>query len=188
MKNKSYLLMLNNRHEQVVIIDFIFAIFGANAKIIEIDEGLLVKYDYNDELDVKEILRAFLYDMNINVKCYISPSLDSEFVDAHLKIIMRYFDNNLKNDVYDDKDLLEEKLWVISDDYKELILKDYMFDAEMNDIIKCLFDNNLNVLQTSKKLYMHRNTLNNKLERFYDKTGFDLRCFRHAVIIYFLVK
>ena len=63
-----------------------------------------------------------------------------------------------------------------------------MFDAEMNDIIKCLFDNNLNVLQTSKKLYMHRNTLNNKLERFYDKTGFDLRCFRHAVIIYFLVK
>ena len=42
--------------------------------------------------------------------------------------------------------------------------------------------------RAAKNLYLHRNTLIQRLEKFYVKTGFDCRRFVEAYIIYTLLK
>ena len=42
---------------------------------------------------------------------------------------------------------------------------------------------NLNVSETSRKLFVHRNTLVYRLEKIKKLTGLDLREFEHAIII-----
>jgi carbohydrate diacid regulator len=55
-------------------------------------------------------------------------------------------------------------------------------DEETMLTIKKFFENNLNVSETSRKLYVHRNTLVYRLDKIQKMTGMDLRTFDHAII------
>ena len=54
-------------------------------------------------------------------------------------------------------------------------------DRETLMTIQAFFDNNLNVSETSRKLFVHRNTLVYRLEKIKKLTGLDLREFDHAI-------
>ena len=54
-------------------------------------------------------------------------------------------------------------------------------DRETLMTIQCFFENNLNVSETSRKLFVHRNTLVYRLEKIRKLTGLDLREFEHAI-------
>ena len=43
------------------------------------------------------------------------------------------------------------------------------------------FDNNLNISETARRLYVHRNTLVYRLEKIQKKTGLDVRVFEDAL-------
>ena len=55
-------------------------------------------------------------------------------------------------------------------------------DDETLSTIKAFFENNLNVSETSRKLFVHRNTLVYRLEKIRKITGLDLREFDHAIV------
>ena len=55
-------------------------------------------------------------------------------------------------------------------------------DQETFFTIQRFFENNLNVSETSRKLFVHRNTLVYRLEKIKKITGLDLREFDHAII------
>ncbi len=55
-------------------------------------------------------------------------------------------------------------------------------DAETLMTIQKFFENNLNVSETSRNLFVHRNTLVYRLEKIKKITGLDLREFDHAII------
>lgn len=55
-------------------------------------------------------------------------------------------------------------------------------DEDTLDTINKFFENNLNVSETSRKLYVHRNTLVYRLEKIKKITGLDLREFDHAIV------
>ncbi|MCI6024170.1 MAG: helix-turn-helix domain-containing protein [Candidatus Faecivivens sp.] len=55
-------------------------------------------------------------------------------------------------------------------------------DHETLFTIHKFFENNLNVSETSRKLFVHRNTLVYRLEKIKKLTGLDLREFDHAII------
>jgi len=55
-------------------------------------------------------------------------------------------------------------------------------DHETLFTIQKFFENNLNVSETSRKLFVHRNTLVYRLEKIRKITGLDLRQFDHAII------
>ena len=57
-----------------------------------------------------------------------------------------------------------------------------MLDQETLLTIQKFFENNLNVSETSRKLFVHRNTLVYRLEKIKKITGLDLREFDHAII------
>ncbi len=55
-------------------------------------------------------------------------------------------------------------------------------DEDTLETINRFFENNLNVSETSRKLYVHRNTLVYRLEKIKKLTGLDLREFDHAIV------
>ena len=66
---------------------------------------------------------------------------------------------------------------------QEVFKKDSLesLDRETLLTIHAFFDNNLNVSETSRKLFVHRNTLVYRLEKIKKLTGLDLREFDHAI-------
>lgn len=55
------------------------------------------------------------------------------------------------------------------------------FDEEMLTTINKFFENSLNVSETSRQLYIHRNTLVYRLDKLQKSTGLDLRVFEDAI-------
>lgn len=56
------------------------------------------------------------------------------------------------------------------------------FDEETLTTVNKFFENNLNVSETSRQLYIHRNTLVYRLDKLQKMTGLDLRNFDDAII------
>ena len=57
------------------------------------------------------------------------------------------------------------------------------FDEETRGIIEAFFENNLNISETARQLYVHRNTLVYRLEKLHMTLGLDLRSFDDAVVL-----
>ena len=55
------------------------------------------------------------------------------------------------------------------------------FDEEILTTINKFFENSLNVSETSRQLYIHRNTLVYRLDKIQKSTGLDLRVFEDAI-------
>ena len=55
------------------------------------------------------------------------------------------------------------------------------FDEETLTTINKFFENSLNVSETSRQLYIHRNTLVDRLDKLQKSTGLDLRVFEDAI-------
>lgn len=56
-----------------------------------------------------------------------------------------------------------------------------MFDDEELQTVFTFFDNNLNISETARQLYIHRNTLVYRLEKIQKRTGLDVRVFDDAL-------
>lgn len=56
-------------------------------------------------------------------------------------------------------------------------------DDEVLTTVEKFFENNLNVSETSRQLYIHRNTLNYRIEKLLKRTGLDVRSFDDALTL-----
>ncbi len=57
-------------------------------------------------------------------------------------------------------------------------------DKELIESIKVFFQCNLNVSLAAKQLYLHRNTLQYRIDKFIEKTGLNIKTFEGAVAVY----
>ena len=55
-------------------------------------------------------------------------------------------------------------------------------DEEMQNTVRTLFQNNLNVAETSRQMYVHRNTLSYRLDKLKKEFGLDIRTFEDAMV------
>ncbi len=84
---------------------------------------------------------------------------------------------------------LEKLLHLVPDEVKleflDQVLKgtDHKLDAETKTTLEHFFELDCNVSETAKKLYIHRNTLLYRLDKFKNETGLDVRTFNHAVLV-----
>ena len=56
-----------------------------------------------------------------------------------------------------------------------------LLDDEIIKTVLCFFRNNLNISETARRMYLHRNTLVYRIEKVLKLTGLDLRNFDDAV-------
>lgn len=82
---------------------------------------------------------------------------------------------------YFTKDAMEKSL-IIETFGKQLILT-----TEIRQIILSLWHNQGNISSAAKDLYMHRNTLHYRLEKFYEQTGLSLKRMDDLVFCYLLI-
>ncbi|TXK83662.1 CdaR family transcriptional regulator [Paenibacillus sp. N3.4] len=84
---------------------------------------------------------------------------------------------------------LEKLLHLVQEEEKaeflEQVLRgtDHALDAETVTTLEHFFTLDCNVSETAKKLYIHRNTLLYRLDKFKNETGLDVRTFNHAVLV-----
>ncbi|MBL5793807.1 hypothetical protein B5V88_07715 [Heyndrickxia sporothermodurans] len=57
-------------------------------------------------------------------------------------------------------------------------------DKELRRTIKLYIENNSNASLTAKQLFLHRNSLQYRIDKFVEKTGFDLKSFPNVLIVY----
>ena len=67
----------------------------------------------------------------------------------------------------------------IEEIFKDIRIED--FDEETLNTINKFFENSLNVSETSRQLYIHRNTLVYRLDKLQKNTGLDVRVFDDAI-------
>ena len=107
--------------------------------------------------------------------------------------------------VYDDNESIESKLTKLFspehiicnfteskyEEYKNALMHRniqlVLHDRALMQTVAAFFSNDLNTSVTSDKTFMHRNTLNYRLEKLKRYTGLDLKRFDHAVLFKNLV-
>lgn len=55
-------------------------------------------------------------------------------------------------------------------------------DEELIKTLQKFFENNLNISETARQLYLHRNTLVYRIDKVMKQTGLDVKCFDDAVL------
>ena len=58
----------------------------------------------------------------------------------------------------------------------------FQMTEELMETVRAFFDNDLNLTATARKLYIHRNTLNYRLDKIKKELGLDLRSFHDAAV------
>lgn len=91
--------------------------------------------------------------------------------------------------VYDELDL-ELLLGNITGDVKEYFLEKtiQVLSADEKELLKIYFSTNMSLKETCEQLYLHKNTLQYKLDKIGKETGFNPRKFKEAVILYTALK
>jgi sugar diacid utilization regulator len=121
----------------------------------------------------------------------VIPAQEIIFTFHHLRemtIIGKTFHNHFH--IYPTWKLYLEKLmYTIADKEKALFIDEIMkdhgreWDEEIIQTIDYFVSSNCNVSQTAKKLYIHRNTLLYRLDKFKQITGRDVRNFEDAILV-----
>ncbi|RSK26303.1 hypothetical protein EJF36_05195 [Bacillus sp. HMF5848] len=67
-------------------------------------------------------------------------------------------------------------------------IQEHIFtDKELLTSIKTYIDCNLNVSLAAKKLFLHRNTMQYRIDKFVDRTGIDIKNFEGAAAVYLAI-
>ena len=144
----------------------------------------------NEFLDMLES-EAFLsfkvsYDLPINKFTELPNSYKDIVLAMHIGNIFRSSDH-----VYSYSTMgLGRLLYNIPEEEVETYLNNHInidilaqLDVETLNLLEAFFDNDLSLAETSRKMFIHRNTLIYRLDKFADLTGYDVRKFSDAITV-----
>ncbi len=161
--------------------------------VLNIDSDYLLFYFFDYEYQFSDLFSSISDDFGISLRVYASGRLSSSKADYFwllYQTVKKYLDNSAHL-FLTNADLISE---IVKKDVKKLreikaiILNRIYEDSQMEKLILAMFNNNLNVTQTAKAVYMHRNTIINKLEFIRLETGLNLQNFKDATCLYWLMK
>ena len=152
----------------------------------------IIYYHYFDGASVEDVLPTLTEDFGICLKMFHGFKMDLNRINDVYKIIQIYINHsfnknkqftNLRSLILDT--LENEKDFNI---LKEIVLHPMIDDPKLKEIIMGMFDSNLNVSKTASIVYMHRNTINYKLDIIEQEMGLNMQNFHDAVAMYILLK
>jgi sugar diacid utilization regulator len=155
------------------------------------DKSIILKYQEETEVSFSDIILNIMSDTLSDLRIYESHVFEHpEELEKHQKWILKLIQSIPFNKyVYlNDKIILMYLLPNIDLETKSMILRKYHHDALMLETIKTYLESNQNMIAASKHLYVHRNTLIQRLDKFHQITGFDVRVFQDAYLIYQLIR
>lgn len=198
-------LIRTHKSKDVFSHDIIQSLFPNRAKdfVISIDDEniVLVKElkNSNDEKEIERTSKIIIDTLNtelmVNAVIGIGSVVDNirdigrSFKEAQTALEVGGIFDNDRSIVSYNKLGLGRLIYQLPTTLCKLFLKEVFpegayesLDAEMLTTIQKFFENNLNVSETSRQLYVHRNTLVYRLDKIEKITGLDLRKFDDAII------
>ncbi len=199
------LIIRTTERSDVPVNDVIARLFPDKNKdlIININETDIalvkeVKAD-NDSRDLEKLARSVID--SLHTEFYINSiigigtivigvkDLPRSFKEAQISLeVGKVFDNEKKIITYDNLGIAR-LIYQLPTTLCETFLREIFkkgsivgLDQETLFTIQKFFENNLNVSETSRKLFVHRNTLVYRLEKIKKLTGLDLREFDDAIV------
>ena len=157
-------------------------LIGFNIEVIDEPDCLKFKHNYDNIDDIKSLILSFSSEQMIDVFCFETITSNP---DLELLLFQELF-NDYKNGFYTMKDFLINNLNKINK--KEVL--DFILKGTgiSNEFIEEYIKYDLNLSKAAKEMYIHRNTMIYKLDKLKELSGFDLRSFTDAYILYSLIK
>jgi DNA-binding PucR family transcriptional regulator len=158
------------------------------AVIEKMDEG------HDEIVSFTEIIDTLSSDLYINLRVFVGQKYPfSEKLPEYYILEKQYFQlaiTHITNQsIFSIEDILPILLIKSSINNHELqqairFIDSIKADPELFNTIKIFLECNLNVSLAAKKLYIHRNSLQYRIEKFTERTGIDIKNFKGAVTTY----
>lgn len=191
-----YFTMQKNQIEPLSFREAISQAFGKPIPILWESEtnGILIEEltPLHEQINYEQIIDILIADLSVQIKFYIGelkddinnlPSYYTTLIEVG-NTIFHMTSNKVINYVESIPYLI---LHQIDQDTKDLlisnVLQKFNRDEEMLHTLEMFFQHNLNVSETSKKMYMHRNSIQYRIDKFINETGFNIQKFDHAITV-----
>lgn len=192
-----YFSLQNNQVDPVLFKDAVHELFAKKTPILWLTgfEGIIVdeKTACDESISFEQIIDVLMSDLYMKIKLFVGPYLTGfEKTAAEYQCIVHdakiVFSTTTKRVItYLDAIsylLLEQIEPAFRTRIAEAVLQEYVDDEETLHMIETLLQCNLNISEAAKGLHMHRNSLQYRLDRFYEKTGTDIRLFHNAMTVH----
>ncbi|WP_019376156.1 PucR family transcriptional regulator [Virgibacillus halodenitrificans] len=163
------------------------------------NEGILIEEISNlteEWVSYEQIIDVLMSDLYVNINFLVGPSMTSiDFASTHYQTLIDSARTTFTDTGKQVISFTEALPYLLIDQMEEpfqeelisLILKECRSDEDLLREILTFFQCNLNVSVAAKELHMHRNSLQYRLDKFFDKTGIDLREFHQAFTVYLTI-
>lgn len=193
-KNKWFkvLILKTDLTKDIIInlVDIFENIFGDIAYTTT-DNEIIIIYFGEIDFSLEEVLLSVSDDFGINVLGFSMPKIytnNNNFLEIY-ELYKKYIFNKHQG-YFTISDLILEAMVEYNDIkiLKAIVLDKILSDPQNETLILAMFKNDLNILKTSKKIYMHRNTINNRLDLIKRESDLNIQKFQDAVAIYNMLK
>lgn len=156
-------------------------------------EGIIVEVDLDDAISYEQIIDVLMSDLYVKINFFVGPYLNtlSDAKKSHRALIAGadtvFFHSEKAVTTYIEAIpfiLLNQTKSELRAEIIDTVLGETAEEEELLKTIETFISCNLNVSVTAKELYMHRNSLQYRLDKFTEKTGIDIRQFHQAVTVY----
>jgi|GEM_PF-1043006 len=171
--------------------NIIIDLFYKAVKILnyEIKKNVMILYFDEKYSGLEELIRSFANDIYQIFFVYVSANYKRlEKLKEAILLFEAIKDDLNSSEIYFDNKVLLKQSNIDINKLKKLILGDFEKNAEMIKTVLVFLENNQNGILASNKLYLHRNTLNLRLEKFYLETDFDVKKFIDGYYVYKILK
>jgi len=155
---------------------------------------LLITYNESFDQPIEEIIETINIDFGTSIHVHegfiLNKNFNNNFLNEYITFVK---ENNLLKQQYTNLTdifylIRKSNARDILNDYYIYILKPLIEKEDNRLIIETYFNNNMNVLKTSKVLYMNRNSLTKRLETMSKVIGYNIQTFKVASLVLFLMK
>ncbi|MGD9909224.1 MAG: helix-turn-helix domain-containing protein [Candidatus Izemoplasmatales bacterium] len=153
-----------------------------DVKIEEINHQFLVLSIEKEDFDINQLRQLSAEELYTDMSSFLLPV--NEYLDVEMVMLLLPKLGLGSFDIADLIAMIGKTQNTYKDYFKDLYVS--MFGWETIDSILGFVENDLNASKTSKNLYMHRNTLNYRLDHFEQKSGLFIRHFKGAFAFYLL--
>lgn len=189
-----------SRHqlEPVSFKEAIQAFFAREVPIIwkNEHEGIIVETNPDVDLSYEQIIDVLMSDLYVKIKFLIGPYHESLVeIGKNYELLVQAATSAfpcMEKAVISYTEavpyiLLDQTNPQFLHDAGSLILGEFRYDEEFLKTMEMFVTCNLNISVTAKELYMHRNSLQYRLDKFTEKTGIDIRQFHQAMTVYLTI-
>ena len=184
---KTKLLIFKSKSQDEGIINNIIKDIYSNVSIIKIEEYNVCFISGKYDVDIHNLFVTLSDDLGYEILVHDGIYLNKESTKEDIFDYVNIYINSNKTISMDIADLAlettKEEYFKLLDIIKRSNFTYIYKDEQTIDIIEALLKNNLNVLQTSKVLYLHRNSILNKIETIYKETGLNIQKFTNAFLV-----